>query len=94
MIYFDAGATTLEKPAAVGRAMAQATHAMSSPGRGSYPASRRAEETAYLCRQEAAELLGVPQPGKRHHHHKRHPWTEHCHSVAAGVRGPGGDFRI
>ena len=62
MIYFDAGATTLEKPAAVGRAMAQATHAMSSPGRGSYPASRRAEETAYLCRQEAAELLGVPQP--------------------------------
>ena len=58
MIYFDAGATTLEKPAAVGRAMAQATHAMSSPGRGSYPASRRAEETAYLCRQEAAELLG------------------------------------
>ena len=62
MIYFDAGATTLEKPAAVGRAMAQATHDMSSPGRGSYPASRRAEETAYLCRQEAAELLGVPQP--------------------------------
>ena len=62
MIYFDAGATTLEKPAAVGWAMAQATHAMSSPGRGSYPASRRAEETAYLCRQEAAELLGVPQP--------------------------------
>ena len=62
MIYFDAGATTLEKPAAVGRAMAQATHAMSSPGRGSYPASRRAEETAYLCRQEAAELLGVQQP--------------------------------
>ena len=62
MIYFDAGATTLEKPAAVGQAMAQATHAMSSPGRGSYPASRRAEETAYLCRQEAAELLGVPQP--------------------------------
>lgn len=62
MIYFDAGATTLEKPAAVGRAMALAAHTMSSPGRGSYPASRRAEETAYLCRQEAAELLGVPQP--------------------------------
>lgn len=62
MIYFDAGATTLEKPAAVGRAMARAAHTMSSPGRGSYPASRRAEETAYLCRQEAAELLGVPQP--------------------------------
>ena len=26
MIYFDAGATTLEKPAAVGRAMARAAH--------------------------------------------------------------------
>ena len=58
MIYFDAGATTLEKPAAVGRAMARAAHTMSSPGRGSYPASHLAEETAYLCRQEAAELLG------------------------------------
>ena len=62
MIYFDAGATTLEKPAAVGRAMARAAHTMSSPGRGSYPASHLAEETAYLCRQEAAELLEVPQP--------------------------------
>ena len=62
MIYFDAGATTLEKPAAVGRAMARAAHTMSSPGRGSYPASRLAGETAYLCRQEAAELMGVPQP--------------------------------
>ena len=29
MIYFDAGATTLEKPAAVGRAMARAAHTMS-----------------------------------------------------------------
>ena len=56
MIYFDAGATTLEKPAAVGRAMARAAHTMSSPGRGSYPASHLAEETAYLCRQESAEL--------------------------------------
>lgn len=37
MIYFDAGATTLEKPAAVGQAMARAAHTMSSPGRGSYP---------------------------------------------------------
>lgn len=37
---------------------------------------------------------GRSAAGKRHHHHKRHPWTEHCHSVAAGVRGPGGDFRI
>ena len=34
MIYFDAGATTLEKPAAVGRAMARAAHTRGCPGRG------------------------------------------------------------
>lgn len=62
MIYFDAGATTLEKPSAVGRAMAWAVQHMSSPGRGSYPASHLAEETAYQCRLEAAELLGAERP--------------------------------
>ena len=106
MIYFDAGATTLEKPAAVGRAMARAAHTMSSPGRGSYPASRLAGETAYLCRQEAAELLEIFQwsgadgaaggspAGKRRHHRKRHPWPEPGYPVFAGSRGPGGDLRI
>lgn len=62
MIYLDAGATTLEKPAAVRRAMAQAVNTMSSPGRGSYPASHLAEETAFRCRTEAAALLDVPSP--------------------------------
>ena len=33
MIYLDSGATTLEKPPAVARAMAQAVGEMSSPGR-------------------------------------------------------------
>ena len=32
MIYLDSGATTLEKPPAVARAMAQAVGEMSSPG--------------------------------------------------------------
>ena len=62
MIYFDAGATTLEKPEAVRHAMARAVATMSSPGRGTYPASRQAEETAYQCRSEAAELFGMSSP--------------------------------
>lgn len=62
MIYLDAAATTLEKPPQVARAMAEAVQTMSSPGRGRYPASQRAEETAFRCRSEAAELFGVPSP--------------------------------
>ena len=57
MIYLDAAATTLEKPESVGRVMSQAVGTMSSPGRGNYPASRLAEETAFRCRNEAAALL-------------------------------------
>ena len=62
MIYFDAGATTLQKPEAVRRAMYQAVHTLSSPGRGSYPATRRAEETDLRCRMAAAELFRVDDP--------------------------------
>ena len=62
MIYFDAGATTLEKPEAVRHAMARAVATMSSPGRGTYPASRQAEETAFQCRNEVAELFGMDSP--------------------------------
>ena len=62
MIYLDAAATTLEKPEAVSRAMAEAVCSMSSPGRGNYPASRRAEETAFRCRSEAAEFFDVASP--------------------------------
>ena len=62
MIYFDAGATTLQKPEAVRRAMYQAVHTLSSPGRGSYPATRRAEETDLRCRMAVAELFHVDDP--------------------------------
>lgn len=64
MIYFDAGATTLQKPETVGRAMYRAVSALSSPGRGSYPATRRAEETDYACRTLAAELFGAADPAR------------------------------
>jgi len=62
VIYFDAAATTLEKPVLVRRAMASAVHTMSSPGRGGHPAARLAEETAYRCRTAAAALFGVGSP--------------------------------
>lgn len=62
MIYFDAAATTLEKPEQVSRAVASAVNSMSSPGRGIHSAARMAEETAFRCRMEAAELFGVRKP--------------------------------
>ena len=62
VIYFDAAATTLEKPPQVRRAVARAVNSMSSPGRGDHPAARAAEETAFRCRMEAAELFGVDRP--------------------------------
>lgn len=62
MIYLDSAATTLEKPVSVRRAVSQAINLMSSPGRGGYPASRLAEETAFQCRMEAAKLFHVPAP--------------------------------
>ena len=62
MIYLDSGATTLEKPPEVARSMAWAAAAMSSPGRGNYPASQRAERTAFACREAAAALFHVPSP--------------------------------
>ena len=64
MIYFDAAATTLEKPRKVREAMASAVNAMASPGRGGHEAARRAEETAFLCRSEAAKLFGVSDPAR------------------------------
>ena len=62
MIYLDSGATTLKKPPAVARAMERAAGEMSSPGRGNYPASQRAAQTAYACREAAADLFDVPEP--------------------------------
>lgn len=62
MIYFDTGATTLQKPEAVARAMYRAVSTLSSPGRGSYPATRAAEAVDLECRTQAAALFGVEEP--------------------------------
>jgi len=62
MIYFDSAATSFQKPAAVAAAMLEALAAMSSPGRGGYPAAARAADTAFQCRCALAELFGVKNP--------------------------------
>ena len=62
MIYLDNAATTLIKPAAVTRAMQYALTSMSSPGRGGYDTSARAERTLFQCRELAAELFDMDSP--------------------------------
>lgn len=57
MIYFDNGATTLQKPASVLRTVSYAMRHFASPGRGGYPAAMEAEQAVYRCRELAAELF-------------------------------------
>ena len=59
MIYFDSAATTLQKPPSVARAACRAVGSMASPGRGGHRASMLAADTAYSCREAAAELFHV-----------------------------------
>ena len=62
MIYLDSAATTFQKPSAVEAAMVEALRAMSTPGRGGYPAAMAAAEAAFDCRSELAELFGLDNP--------------------------------
>lgn len=64
MIYLDNAATTLQKPQSVGRSMAQAVGTLASPGRGGHPYAMRAAETAFRCRERAAQLFGADDPEK------------------------------
>lgn len=57
MIYLDNGATSFLKPAAVWRAMSEASRSCASPGRGSYAAAAAAEEAMFRCRRAAGELF-------------------------------------
>ena len=59
MIYFDNAATTLQKPQAVHHAVSVAMQSMTTPGRGNHKSAQRAAETAFQCREIAAELFGV-----------------------------------
>ena len=62
MIYLDSAATTLQKPAAVSKAVRMAMERMASPGRGGHRPAMLAAETAFACREEAAKLFGVAEP--------------------------------
>ena len=62
MIYLDSAATTLQKPPAVARAVSSAVGRLATPGRGGHVPAMRAAETAFLCRQAAAELFQVESP--------------------------------
>ena len=62
MIYLDNAATTLVKPSGVSKNTAWAVGHMSTPGRGSHPASASAAETAYACRMAASKLFHVDVP--------------------------------
>lgn len=57
MIYLDSAATSLLKPASVGKSMARSLQTMASPGRGGYLPARRAAETVYACRETATRLF-------------------------------------
>ena len=59
MIYLDAAATTLQKPASVRQAVLRAMRQCASPGRGGHPPAMEAAEAVYRCRCLAAELFGA-----------------------------------
>ena len=62
MIYLDSAATTLQKPAAVAKAVADAMARMATPGRGGHKPAMLAAKTAFACREKAAKLFGVSEP--------------------------------
>ena len=64
MIYLDNAATSLIKPAAVGRAVVKAMGSLASPGRGGHPPAMAAAETVYTCREEAAALFHMEDPAQ------------------------------
>lgn len=57
MIYLDHGATSFRKPDTVYRAVLQTMKTCANPGRGGYPAARRAADAVYGCREEAGKLF-------------------------------------
>lgn len=62
MIYLDSAATSLQKPASVRYAAADAIINLSGPGRGGYRHAMAAADVLLDCRIVLAELLGVSEP--------------------------------
>lgn len=61
--YLDSAATTLQKPYTVRKAMISALEKMASPGRGGHKPAMLAAETAFACRQAAADFFHLEDPG-------------------------------
>lgn len=59
MVYFDNSATTLEKPPAVGEAVAAAIHTLGNAGRSFYDTAVEASRTVLAARQAIARLTGL-----------------------------------
>ncbi len=64
MIYLDAAATTLQKPPAVWRAVAQAGVCCGNPGRSGHKAALKAANIVYDCRCLAAGFFGMEDPAR------------------------------
>lgn len=62
MIYFDAAATTLQKPPSVSRAVGTAINHLSSPGRGGYESAEKAASVLLQCRMELAQMFDMEDP--------------------------------
>lgn len=62
MIYFDAAATTLQKPPQVAQAVAHAIGRCASPGRGDHASTRLAERVLFQCREAVMELFDAENP--------------------------------
>ena len=58
MIYLDHGATSMNKPPQVARAVVRAMERCGNPGRGGHKAAMEAARTVYHCRELAAEMFG------------------------------------
>ena len=57
MIYFDAAATTLQKPPQAAKRMAYAMEHYASPGRGGHRPAMLASDAVYACRREVGALF-------------------------------------
>lgn len=62
MIYFDAAATSLQKPPQVAMATVRAIQCCASPSRGDHSSTRMAESVLFQCREELADLFDTDGP--------------------------------
>ena len=58
MIYLDNGATSMNKPKAVLKAVQWAMECCANPGRGGHEASMAASRAVFNCRERAAQMFG------------------------------------